>query len=266
MQATHITKMCIYYTQLRNIHQHHMYATYCRSADLVQVNYTALKVISQAVLPNMLRHQKGKVISIGSTAMLTHINGLEDYAASKVLAANFLSHFDATFGAYGIRGNVLAPDLVATKFSKNIRGEKASLMPAEVGEKIFDIATNSNSFMTVQYMNSISKGSFGFSGSVADEISTEQEKKHPLKKKKIVSDRGDSIEEELILCAQKILPKASDKSLRSGGLGITPGWDSLAQIQILLEVESHFGHAFSAADYDELKSFHGILASLGQMD
>ncbi|MFF2198861.1 acyl carrier protein, partial [Streptomyces sp. NPDC058157] len=42
-----------------------------------------------------------------------------------------------------------------------------------------------------------------------------------------------------------VLGPAAD--VRGGGVGLTPGWDSLAQLQIVLAVEAEFGVRLPAA-------------------
>ncbi|MGY9053921.1 MAG: SDR family NAD(P)-dependent oxidoreductase, partial [Rhodobacterales bacterium] len=115
--------------------------------DLAEINYSALKSIANAVLPQMLRQQYGKIMSIGSTAMLSLIDGFEDYAAAKSMAASYLKGLDAGFSAYGVNGYVFAPDFVATEYSKEIRGSAPSLLPAEVASKLYNALTSDSSFM-----------------------------------------------------------------------------------------------------------------------
>jgi len=230
--------------------------------DLVEVNYSALKSISTAVLPQMCRQQYGKIMSIGSTAMLSLIDGLEDYAASKSMAASYLKRLDAAFSAYGVNSYVFAPDFVATEYSKEIRGSAPSLLPGEVASKLYDALDTALSFMTVEYVGSSDNGAYGFVPS-----STRKESL-PLGMAASKSDEGKSFvsefddEEKLVKGIKSILRNASNEEIRNGGLGLTPGWDSLAQIQIMLEVEGLYKRKFSSADFENLKTFNGILTAL----
>ena len=58
---------------------------------------------------------------------------------------------------------------------------------------------------------------------------------------------------------KKVLTKASDEDITEGGMGITPGWDSLAQIQIMLEVEKEFEIKFTSDEFESLKTFEDLL-------
>ncbi len=230
--------------------------------DLAKINYSALKSITEVCLPIMLRQQYGKIMSVGSTAMLSLIDDLEDYAAAKSMAASYLSRLDAGFSAYGINGYVFAPDFVATEYSKDIRGSAPSLLPAEVASKLYDNLTSNSSFMIVQYIGSSEDGTYGFmpaskfntnlsSGAVT--LTSDEEQS---------SSNRDARDENLALCIKSILQNASNEQIRNGGMGLTPGWDSLAQIQIMLGVEQHFKIKFSSVDFENLKTFNGILTAL----
>ena len=45
---------------------------------------------------------------------------------------------------------------------------------------------------------------------------------------------------------------------KQGGLGITAGWDSLKQIEIILAVEKEFGFRFQAAEIGSIKLFSDL--------
>lgn len=230
--------------------------------DLVEINYSVLKSISTAVLPQMCKQQYGKIMLIGSTAMLSFIDGFEDYAASKSMAASHLKRLDAGFSAYGVNSCVFAPDFVATEYSKEIRGSAPALLPGEVASKLYDALTSASSFMTVEYVGSSENGAYGFVPSISRRESL------PLGVAASKSDEGKSFilefddEEKLVKGIKSILRNASNEEIRNGGLGLTPGWDSLAQIQIMLEVEGLFKRKFSSADFESLKTYNGILTAL----
>jgi acyl carrier protein len=210
----------------------------------------------------MCRQQYGKIMSIGSTAMLSLIDGFEDYAVSKSMAASYLKRLDAAFSAYGVNGYVFAPDFVATKYSKEIRGSAPSLLPAEVASKLYDALTTTSSFMTLQYVGSSEDGTYGFAPSSSLEENLPSGvaiSKNDEAKSFIIEDAND---EKLVICIKSILQNASNEQIRNGGMGSTPGWDSLAQIQIMLEVERRFKQKFSSADFESIKTYNGILTAL----
>lgn len=229
---------------------------------LAEINYSALKRVTKASLPQMLRRQHGKILTIGSTAMLSMIDGLEDYAIAKSMAASYLKWVDSRFSAYGINGFVLAPDFVATEYSKAIRGGMPSLLPSEVASKVYDILTSDSSFMTVQYVGSSEAGTYGFMPNNLEDTDGSSVVVASNQKEEISYSRHGANEERLLGCIKLILLNASSEAIRNGGLGLTSGWDSLAQIQIMLEVERHFNLKFSSGDFENLKTYRGILTAL----
>lgn len=230
--------------------------------DLAEINYTALKTITEAAVPDMLKKQKGKIALIGSTAMMSMIDGLEDYAASKSMAASYLKRLDSGLGHYGINGYVFAPDFVSTEYSEKIRGNSPSLLPEEVASKLYKMLTSESSFMTVQYLDSLMDGSYGFSHNSQSNDNLLLNSIYSKNDKDKIDQFIDDSESKLVKCIQLILPNASYEQIRDGGMGITPGWDSLAQIQVILEVEKLFEHRFTSSDFENLKTFNGILKVL----
>jgi len=45
-------------------------------------------------------------------------------------------------------------------------------------------------------------------------------------------------------------------------IDVTRNWDSLTNMNILLEIENHFSISFDAAELQELDGIHGICANL----
>ena len=68
----------------------------------------------------MLINQGGVIALLGSSAMITQVDGFEDYVASKSMAANYLAGIDKKYSFYGVEGKVHAPTFVSTKYSKNL--------------------------------------------------------------------------------------------------------------------------------------------------
>jgi acyl carrier protein len=171
---------------------------------------------------------------------------------------------DTGLSAYGVNGYVYAPDFVSTEYSKQIRGNLPSLLPAEVASKLYETLNSESSFMTVQHVGSSMDGSYGFfqdsrssANSPLNAVVSKNDEEKP-------SDIKDANDEQLVKCIQLILPTLSYEQISDGGMSFTPGWDSLAQIQIMLEVEKQFEQRFSSVDFENLKTFNGILKALNK--
>ena len=228
--------------------------------ELVSVNYSAMRSITEALLPQMLARQEGVLLCIGSSAMLSYVPGLEDYAAAKSMTVSYLEKINKKFKSFGVCGRVLAPTYVSTRYSSAFRGEALSLMPYEVADEIFDMVKNSVQFMRRQDVDTVTEGDFGFSFSTTDSgqsiesISLQNGQTQQSRQKKL-----DVPQEKLVSAIKRILHSALTNEIQHGGMDSTPGWDSLAQIQILLEVEKEFKISFSSNDFEKLRNFSGIL-------
>ena len=234
--------------------------------ELVEVNYSVLKSITEAALHHMLIQQGGKVMSIGSTAMLTQIDGFEDYAAAKSMAASYLARINAKFSSYGVEGRVFAPNFVSTEYSKDLRGDAPSLLPAEVATKLFDTINDSTDFMTIQNIGSLAAGKYGFAPSNRPNTSTANHETKQQNNRDEFLVSKTALNERLVLCVKRILPKASSEQIYDGGMGLTPGWDSLAAIQILLEVEGEFKKNFSSDEFEHLKTYNEIVSNIQDLE
>ena len=56
-----------------------------------------------------------------------------------------------------------------------------------------------------------------------------------------------------------------DIDLFDGGLGITPGWDSLRHIGIILDLEEQFNCQFSSSDIDKLITVREIIQTINNL-
>jgi acyl carrier protein/catechol 2,3-dioxygenase-like lactoylglutathione lyase family enzyme len=66
---------------------------------------------------------------------------------------------------------------------------------------------------------------------------------------------SETIDRELIGAFKSVLKKLSESEIRSGQLGSTKGWDSLAQIQLTMEIERRLGIRIPMRQVEKLTSF-----------
>ncbi len=90
--------------------------------NVMNVNVTGMMRLSRAVLPNMLAHQAGNIVNVGSEASLKGSPAGAAYVASKHAVAGLTKSMAFMYGASGIRVNMVAPGAVAT----NIQAHFAS--------------------------------------------------------------------------------------------------------------------------------------------
>jgi 2-deoxy-D-gluconate 3-dehydrogenase len=88
--------------------------------EQIQVNLTATFRLAQAVAPQMIERQYGKIINIAS--MLTFQGGLNasGYAAAKGGVGQLTKALSNEWAPYGVNVNAIAPGYIKTKLNKHI--------------------------------------------------------------------------------------------------------------------------------------------------
>ncbi len=84
---------------------------------IMDVNVKAPWALSNLVLPEMQKHQKGSIINIASVEALTPGFGLGLYSTSKAALLMLTKNQAKEWGQHGIRANAICPGLIQTKFS-----------------------------------------------------------------------------------------------------------------------------------------------------
>lgn len=226
--------------------------------DLVAVNYQAFKDATDAALPIMLQRQKGRVLLIGSTAMLRGLPGMEDYAAAKNMAAGFASGIDSQYSNYGVRGMVLMPGFVATRFSEKIIGAEPALLPEEVAEAAVDMVVRPDAAAAILEVGRRDTGRIGFN---RIPVSAPASNNSAAEATSSTAPSDLAIDAKIANAVRKVLRLPQTLELKGGGINATPGWDSLGQIQILLALESSFDIKFTADELTELRYFDTLVKS-----
>ena len=233
-------------------------------SDLVQVNYAALERLAAAVRPAMLVRQEGVVVSIGSVATERAIPGWEHYSAAKAMAAQFLGTLDRRGREFGLRGLTVLSGLVATGYSASAQGSSPAMAPQELAEAVVEAATDpaTGPALMVEWSGT-RPGAYGFhdpaprarpaptAAAPAAETAAETAPE---------AGTGAALEERIaaLLRAQLRLPAGTD--LSGGGVGATPGWDSLRHIELILGLEQALGVQYGAADMDRMLTFRDLVA------
>ncbi|MGE0700262.1 MAG: VOC family protein [Hyphomicrobiaceae bacterium] len=69
-----------------------------------------------------------------------------------------------------------------------------------------------------------------------------------------------ALETDLVAAFKAVLPKLDEAQIRNARLGTTPGWDSLAQIQLTMEVERRLGIRIPMRQIEKLTTFEAFVA------
>ena len=235
-----------------------------QAEDLAVVNYAALKEVADAMLPAMLSRQEGALLFIGSAATETAIPGWENYAAAKAMATSHVSALDKLYSPFGVRGLVLSPGFVVSQFSAAHRpADQPALLPQEVAAHALDFLAEPNAAdnMRMIHPGRVVTGRYGFS-TVARTLSDAVVHGPAVAAPQVAtaatgSGTPPSMLRRLIRTVLKLAP---DADLAGGGLGSTPGWDSLKHIELILEIESALAIRFDTSEIDQTSNYDALLA------
>lgn len=223
--------------------------------ELVAVNFSSLQSMLDAALPGMLARQKAEIVLIGSMATEYAIPGWDTYAGVKSMAATLIDIVDRTYSTYGIRGMTLMPGLVATRFSEEYRSGKPSLLPQEVAEAVLDMIADqvdAGNVVTLEPGKKM-RGNRNFRASTA--MGAEAPLTRSVGESK--SDPGHEPPAPISDLVRRSLNLSGEIDLADAALGITPGWDSLKQIELIVAIEATLGVRFAS---DEIESAHDFIA------
>jgi short-subunit dehydrogenase/acyl carrier protein/acyl dehydratase len=241
--------------------------------DLMDSNYRSLRQITEASLPVMLEKQAGKIIAIGTSAVINGIEGLEDYVAAKTAAAGYLRSIGREFEQYGVLTTIVAPDAMKTMFSDDLPFDDSQrMLPEQVAEEVLTIgldASPNGGFSWVTAHKTF-KGDFGFAHrrheisvatkNLALKLDNEEglEETDTIKTQYSQATNNQEVFSAICLITSKILKQVSTDISELSGVGQTPGWDSLKQIEILLAIEKKLGISFPSSGFNGLLTVQDI--------
>lgn len=230
--------------------------------DLVQVNYSALQRIATSALPAMLLRQQGVVATIGSIATERVIPGWHDYSAAKAMAGQFLTAFDKTNSTYGVRGLTVLSGLVMTAYSASAQGSAPALLPEELAEQVLIAALDDKAGQAVVVeWNGRRDGQLGFHadrGTTVPALTATHGAPVDAEPSPVLPAGGEDHQSAIMAVVRRKLNLPVGADLAGGGVGLTPGWDSLRHIELVLELESAFGIRFKSGDVDKMLTFEAL--------
>lgn len=92
---------------------------------VVTTDLTSVFIVSQAVVPSMIRRRYGKIINISSTSgILAHAHGAA-YCSAKAGVMHLTRVMAVEWGPYGIRVNSIAPGLFRTDMTADVFADRA---------------------------------------------------------------------------------------------------------------------------------------------
>jgi 3-oxoacyl-[acyl-carrier protein] reductase len=112
--------------------------------EVMEMNLRSVFLCTKAVLRQMMKQRWGRVINIGSVSGLGGNAGQANYAAAKSGLVGFTRAVAREMGSRNVTANVIAPGLISTELTKDIRPEivdavKERALIERLGESI-DVA------------------------------------------------------------------------------------------------------------------------------
>lgn len=237
--------------------------------NLVATNYSSLKKIIETVLPNFLIRQGATVIFVSSIYVKTHVLGFENYTSVKSMTISYLNGLFKNYSRYGLRFKAVFPGLIDSEFSEDYKGPVSKLLPEEVAEVIVNLYSDSSvsRYLTIESNNKeeVDYGVF----SINYDSQTKLLHNENPNEFNTLRDGTESLNTEkldyikpLNIIFKKVLGLNDSHEIVSESLGVTPGWDSLSHIELIVEIESYFNINFSSSEIVSLNSYELIKKAL----
>jgi 3-oxoacyl-[acyl-carrier protein] reductase len=129
--------------------------------EVMELNLRAVFLTTKAVLRPMMKNRWGRIINIGSVSGLAGNAGQANYAAAKSGLIGFTRAVAREMGSRNITANLIAPGLVITELTKDIRkeiveGVKQRLLidrmgtPEDVSSMVVYLASEEAGYVTGQ--------------------------------------------------------------------------------------------------------------------
>ena len=227
-------------------------------ANLMAVNYAAMKNLSDALLPLWLRQQNGSLVFVSSSATHFHPEGWQDYCAAKSAGVNFCASFNHRFQAFGVNAKVISPGLISTQFSVDaVADQSNAMLPEQVAEAVVELYESEQTFYSWVEKEMTQQGNFGFF--TKQNIISNSERNQSGQNTEYASKSHDGLEQSLqdLLVAHLGLSSATDWS--SAGVAITPKWDSLNHMLLLVEIERMFDVSIASMEMSRTTNYPQLL-------
>jgi len=132
--------------------------------EVMDLNLRAVFLCTKAVLRPMMRERWGRIINIGSVSGLAGNVGQANYAAAKSGLIGFTRAVAREMGSRNITSNLVAPGLVITELTKDVREEVVEVVnqrlmikrlgkPEDIAACVVYIASTEGGYMTGQVIS-----------------------------------------------------------------------------------------------------------------
>lgn len=211
------------------------------AADHLALGYTAFGALVDATLHSMLSRQHGQIVFVSTRARRYRQRDLADYVAAKDAGVGFAIGVDAANGQFGVQMLIAEPDYISGAYSREIRPHGATaLLPEEVAEAIVtelrtvDASGGRILSVTTEGTECSPLRTVTLSNVPGHDRPATPSTREPAGR---AGDLRSQIAAVVLDCLD--LPPGTD--LTHSGVGLIEGWDSLANIMIIVHLEDQFG-------------------------
>ena len=217
--------------------------------ELILTNYKFLKSIVNCSLNSFINRQHGRIIFISTIYIMNPIQGLEDYIAAKSMTTSYLTNLNKFYSNFNIISKSILPTITDTPFSSEVK-DITKLIPEEVADKVIDLITNDDKESLILDIGKVLMGNYQFTP-LLDKFPKykEGDSNKPNNGNiptKAFHDQKSQAIEKLDNLIRSVLNLQDDIELDNSEYGNTPGWDSMAQFQLVAEIEEAFDISFTS--------------------
>ncbi len=92
-----------------------------RQESMIALNITALTLLTNLLLPDMVKHRRGRILNVASVAAFVPLPQMSVYGASKAFVLSFSEALSAELRGSGVTVTCLCPGAAKTGFSRAAR-------------------------------------------------------------------------------------------------------------------------------------------------
>ena len=132
--------------------------------DIIDTNLTSIYRLSKAVIRNMMKKKKGRIINIASVVGLTGNPGQTNYSATKAGMLGFTKSLAREIGSRNITVNCVAPGFIDTDMTRELPEEQREALikqiplnrlgdPADIAAAVVFLASPAAAYITGETIN-----------------------------------------------------------------------------------------------------------------
>jgi 3-oxoacyl-[acyl-carrier protein] reductase len=132
--------------------------------DIIDTNLTSVYRLSKAVIRNMMKKKKGRIINIASVVGLTGNPGQTNYSATKAGMLGFTKSLAQEIGSRNITVNCVAPGFIDTDMTRELPEEQREALikhiplnrlgdPADIAAAVAFLASPAAAYITGETIN-----------------------------------------------------------------------------------------------------------------